>query len=397
MKENRIYNFIFLLIIPIFVLGLYFFITPTTKAKADSIVYTYTFNYLEEYWVEDGQEYFGENVLINATNDIVQKNKDGWAVKDIAEDYYCTMNYGEFSNKYYLIWQTKSIKVRAGERPNVNSIRTNFDCFYNIFSHWNIEGTSQVFINRTLPIATTDMTFTANYEIKNKILLNSDDEYLLTYYPNNYTEIELYSRDIKVNDKTKTVYFYSFDLQSFKKLSESHYKYFLFKNADMVLDINYEGLWVEEVFKLYKISPININNDDLVIELYSNFKDQNQFNNFRSNYTKKNYQSNLGDMFADIWINLTGNDGILDNTISMISSGASISSGITKTASNIFEGASNSIWIFTDFTSNFKATIVYIITIIIACLIAFVLLKFFFWFIGSIKKLTKKGVNKSVR
>ena len=72
MKNKNIYNLIFfMLVIPLFILGLYFF-TPKTQVGASVKTYTYTFEYLEEYWVEDGKELYGENVIINATNDIIE-------------------------------------------------------------------------------------------------------------------------------------------------------------------------------------------------------------------------------------------------------------------------------------------------------------------------------------
>ena len=380
MKNKKIYNLIFfMLVIPLFVLGLYFFTPTKTQAEASVKTYTYTFEYLEEYWVEDAKELYGENVLINATNDIIEKNNNGWAIADIAKDYWCTMNYGEFSNDYYLIWRTKEIKVPEGQFPNMNLIRSDFNCFYNIFTYWQPIGSNKAYSSANLPKAEKDLKFKANYEIKKKILLDADDEHLLTFYPRNYAEIEMESKTVK----GKTVYFYTFDLETFKNKSEGYYKYTLFKN----IEIKSGSL---------KISPININKDDLVLELHSQFKDQNQFNSYRTQFTKKNYRADLGNMFVDMWTSLTGNDGILDSTISTISSAGTIAAGTSKVIANGAESLADSIWIFADFTSNFKSTLVYIILIAIVCVIAVFVLRFIFWFINSVKNTVKKGVNKNV-
>lgn len=393
-KKNLIY---LLLIIPmIILLGLSFFST-SVSANADSTkTYTYTFKYLEEYWIEDGRELFGENVIINATNDIIEKNNKGWSVKDIASDSCCIMNYGEFSNKYYLIWQTKTIKLKEGQKPNLNQLRQNFNCFYNIFSYWSTD-TGLAFHTSNLPEATSDITFTANYEIKKNIALESDDPELLTYYPNAMGEIELNGVKISVKGVEKTVYFYTFDITTLSQNCNGYYKYYLFKNAGVIFDENVKPSITTGNFLfnylnrvVYKISPININQDDLVLRLDSTFKDQNQFNAHRSTYTKKNYSASLGNAFVDAYRNTFGNDGILDSLISATSSGSTLVAGAFKTGANFLESAANSVWIFADFTSNAKTTLIYIVVIIIVCLIVLFILKFIFWFINQLKKLTKK-------
>lgn len=350
------------------------------SGEAGQNFYNYTFTYYEEYWTDGVTEWYGNDVLTICKNDIIDKQNKGYATASYmidsdsqgawCEDYNC------FSTNYWIVEKTVTLKLLKNEKPDLERYCSDFDIFYHKFLYWTT-GDTKAYFTETLPEATQDLNFTAKYEIADKLHFTVTNDIDFEATLNSGTSaLDLNTTTVKVGDTEKQVKYYGWHFASANFMRR--YQYFVFRGGYL----NSNGM--------YKIGVCNIRDakkSDLLTCEYTGFTNQNEFNQYRSNYTGKAYYSTIGNSLCDWTYSMFGETGVVSNAASIISSGAKLAEDSTGIAAK-------GIFFFTDLISNIKMILTYIVTILIVCIVGYFVLKFVFMLFRLMREVFTHGKAK---